>query len=88
MAGLGNNGLFNMKFFCEKLLVRDEVEFTFNAILVPRMPRVVMFLHLVSHYRGDLDNKISYKVKSSVVVGVTCVTRRLRTWIIFYFIAG
>lgn len=43
MVGLGNNGVFSVKSFYEKLLVREEHVFPCNAIWIPKLPRRVRF---------------------------------------------
>ncbi|WMV43147.1 hypothetical protein MTR67_036532 [Solanum verrucosum] len=42
-GGLGNNGVFSVKSFYEKLLVREEYVSPCNAIWIPKLPRKVRF---------------------------------------------
>lgn len=41
MVGLGNNRVFSVKSFYEKLLIREEVVFSSRSIWTPQVPRKV-----------------------------------------------
>lgn len=47
-----------------------------------------MVFHLVSHWRGDFDTRKLGSGRLFASVGVICLRRWVKTWIIFFPTAG
>lgn len=84
--GIVHNGVFTVKSYYEKLLIREELVFVYLLVWIPRIPRKVCCFTWLAARAVILIAENLRKRKINVSVSASCAKARVITWITSYYI--